>query len=64
MYAAEQIYSAGNGDEKFAYVAAELEDRGFKVDTAVIEAAVREMNLLEMWDVTLDVEAIANGGEE
>lgn len=50
VYAAEQIYGAGKGDEKLAYVERELACRGLKVDTAAIEAAVREMNLLESWN--------------
>lgn len=39
--AAEQLFGAGKGPEKLAYVEAELEKRGFTVDTAAIEAAVR-----------------------
>lgn len=39
--AAEQIYGAGNGPEKLQYVKDELELRGYTVDTAAIEAAVR-----------------------
>lgn len=41
--AAEQLYGAGKGPEKLAYVEAELNKRGFKLDTAAIEAAVREL---------------------
>ena len=41
--AAEQLFGAGKGPEKLAYVDAELEKRGFKLDTAAIEAAVREL---------------------
>lgn len=40
VYAAEQIYGAGNGKEKLDYVCTELEARGFKVDLSAIEAAV------------------------
>lgn len=43
VYAAEQIYKADKGAEKLAYVQRELEARGFDVDTAAIEAAVREL---------------------
>lgn len=49
VYAAEQIYGAGNGAEKLQYVEDELESRGFKLDTAAIEAAVRSMNLEQSW---------------
>lgn len=41
--AAEQLYGAGHGPEKLQYVKDELELRGFTVDTAAIEAAVREL---------------------
>ncbi len=61
VYAAEQLYGAGKGDVKLQYVEDELESRGLKVDIAAIEAAVREMNLLESWEGTvIEVEA-ANG---
>ena len=40
--AAEQLFGAGKGPEKLAYVEAELKKRGFTVDAAAIEAAVRE----------------------
>lgn len=44
VYAAEQIYvSGGTGDEKYAYVERELRKRGYTVDAAAIEAAVREL---------------------
>lgn len=41
--AAEQLYGAGHGPEKLQYVKNELELRGFNIDTAAIEAAVREL---------------------
>lgn len=40
VFAAEQIYGAGNGKEKLDYVCAELRERGFEVDLSEIEAAV------------------------
>lgn len=43
VFAAEQIYGAGGGDEKMEYVQEELKWRGFDVDLAAIEAAVREL---------------------
>ena len=39
--AAEQLYGANAGSEKLEYVKAELEKRGFTVDVATIESAVR-----------------------
>lgn len=41
--AAEQLYGAGKGPEKLAYVKTQLEARGFTVDAAAIEAAVRDL---------------------
>ena len=42
VFAAEQIYGAGAGDEKFDYVVMKLQEKGFEADPAVIEATVRE----------------------
>lgn len=42
VYAAEQIYGAGKGEEKLGYVVRNLQTRGFTVDIAEIEAAVKE----------------------
>ena len=55
VYAAEQLYGAGKGDAKLAYVQDELESRGLKVDAAAIEAMVREMNLLESWEAEFEI---------
>lgn len=45
VYAAEQVYGAGHGAEKLAYVADGMAARGYAVDMAAIEAAVRRMAL-------------------
>ena len=42
VYAAEQLYGAGHGEEKLNYVAVQLKNKGFTVDRAEIEAAVGE----------------------
>ena len=42
VYAAEQLYGAGKGSAKLDYVEQELKARGFVLDRAAIEAAVRE----------------------
>jgi hypothetical protein len=42
VFAAEQMYGAGNGDAKMEYVVRKLEEKGFTADTADIEAAIRE----------------------
>ena len=43
VYAAEQIYGAGNGEEKLAYVIERIRERGYTVDYQAIEAMVREL---------------------
>ena len=49
VYAAEQIFGSGNGQEKYSYVLTFLANSGFTVDTdaikATIENAVYELNL-------------------
>lgn len=55
VYAAEQIYGAGRGKEKLAYVTRALSSRGVKLDEhneycivrSSIEAAVREIKYIE-----------------
>lgn len=49
VYGAEQLLGAGGGAEKMNYVTRGLEQRGLKVDTAAIEASVRELSLETMW---------------
>ena len=49
-YAAEQVYGAGRGDEKLKYVEEGLRERGFEVDRAAIEAAVKGMGILSTQD--------------
>lgn len=40
VYAAEQIYGAGKGEEKLDYVCNQLRERGYEVNRAEIEATV------------------------
>ena len=61
VYAAEQVYGAGKGDAKMQYVQDELESRGLTIDLPVIEAAVREMNLIESWETTIELEDAQDG---
>lgn len=42
VFAAEQIYGAGKGEEKLEYVVHELEKQGYTADRNLVEAAVRE----------------------
>lgn len=44
VYAAEQIYGSGTGQQKLEYVQQQLKARSFDVDLAAIEAAVRKMS--------------------
>ena len=61
VYAAEQVYGAGKGDVKMQYVQDELESRGLTIDLPVIEAVVREMNLIESWETTIELEETEDG---
>lgn len=45
VYAAEQLYGAGKGEEKLAYVKQKLEEKGFDIDVDAIEAAVKEITI-------------------
>lgn len=40
-FAAEQIYGSGHGEDKLAYVEAQLMDRGYTIDRDLIEATVK-----------------------
>ena len=40
VFAAEQLYGAGHGEEKLDYVCKQLAERGYKVDRDEIEASV------------------------
>ena len=40
VFAAEQMFGAGNGEEKLHFVCDELRDRGYEVDLPQIEATV------------------------
>lgn len=46
VYAAEQIYGAGHGEDKLAYVVEHLKERGMTVDVAAIEAIIKEQYAL------------------
>ncbi len=53
VYAAEQLYGAGNGKEKLLYVKGKLAEKGYKVDIDEIEAAVRELTLSQQTGYTV-----------
>ena len=42
VFAAEQLYGAGEGAAKLDYVVKQLEEKGFTADRAAIEAIVKE----------------------
>lgn len=46
VYAAEQMFGAGTGEQKLEWAASQLEAKGFLVDRATIEAEVRKMGAL------------------
>ena len=46
MFAAEQMFGAGNGKEKLMYAKGRLAEKGFKIDIDEIEAAVRELTII------------------
>ena len=60
VFAAEQMYGAGHGEEKLEYASIWLHDRGYHVDRAEIEACV--YNALN-WDKEEKPEA-EDGKEE
>ena len=51
VYAAEQIYGAGRGDQKLAWVENALKEQGYKLDTkmikGLIEAQVKELTMAQ-----------------
>lgn len=55
IFAAEQMYGAGEGDKKFSYAIKWLNDHGFDVDKADIEAEVYErINSRKLFDEKTD----------
>lgn len=46
VFAAEKLYDVGGIENKLEYVQDQLRARGFEVDRAAIEAAVKELDLL------------------
>lgn len=56
VYAAEQIYGSDKGQLKLEYVEKQMAMRGFTVDIAQIEAAVRRMNVWSPSPVELSTE--------
>lgn len=48
VYAAEEVYRGGHGEEKLAYAESYLKGKGFEVDLAQIKAAVQLMRATEV----------------
>lgn len=42
VFAAEQLYGAGEGEAKLDYVETQLKEKGYTVDRAQIEAVIKE----------------------
>lgn len=55
VFAAEQLYGAGNGKEKLRYVREKLLEEGFDVDVAEIEAAVAEYLNFPAIDTAIEI---------
>ena len=53
VFAAEQIYGAGKGEEKLDYVITQMEKQGYTADRNIIEAAVRE-NIMTLHTVKVE----------
>ena len=47
VFAAEQLFGAGNGKNKLMYVKGKLAEKGFKIDIDEIEAKVQELKLTQ-----------------
>lgn len=62
VYAAEQMYGAGNGKKKFDYAMAWLNSQGYNVGKAEVEAAVYE--LLNDTGIVISHETTDTGKEE
>lgn len=56
VYAAEQVYGSGYGEDKMHYVAERLRERGFELDIPAVEAAVREMTLFGGAEIEIEDE--------
>lgn len=50
VFAAEQLYGSGHGEEKLEYVCAQLREQGFEVSLPEIEATVYENFNQFRWD--------------
>ena len=61
VFAAEQLYGAGEGDKKLDYVLSELDRRGFTADQDVIEEYVYK---LTHGGITLNTVDVVPDGEE
>ena len=55
VFAAEQLYGAGNGRQKLDYVIAALEEKGYTADIDMIEATIRENSVSLHLDVKEDI---------
>ena len=55
VFAAEQIFGAGHGEEKMDYALRWLREQGFEIDSRQVEAAVAEyLNLATITDYEFD----------
>ncbi len=57
VYAAEQVYGAGNGDQKLAYAISKLRDAGYDVNKDMIRETI-EKAVYEMQEAPLFADAV------
>ena len=55
VFADEQLYGSGKGEEKLWYVKSKLAEKGYSVDLDAIESAVTELKLREPWVISAGI---------
>ena len=65
VFAAEQMYGAGNGEKKLGYAIEWLNKRGFDADREEIEAAVKEhINNVPLFAETIEVQPTVSKADD
>ena len=65
VFAAEQMYGAGNGEKKLGYAIEWLNKRGFDADREEIEAAVMEqLNSVDVVGNTIEVQPVVSKADD
>ncbi|MEG1513806.1 MAG: hypothetical protein RSD95_02860 [Clostridia bacterium] len=63
VYAAEELFPEGHGDEKLKMVQAYMKKNGFDVDIEAIKATVNQMRDEKNKGVSVDARTVIEGGE-